>query len=81
MSRDLSLRTIRIHGRRVRCQVCKEHDAVDRFLGLLVCRKCLRPMAYGFFLSRIEHPDDKAIAEREPRRLLKVVTDHVEGKE
>ena len=53
MSRDLSLKAVRIHGKRVKCRVCREHDAVERFCGQLVCRKCLRPMAMGFMIGRL----------------------------
>lgn len=52
MSRDLSLKTIRVHGKRVKCKICKQHDAVENYCGIFVCRKCLRPMIYGVFLAR-----------------------------
>lgn len=53
MSRDLSLKTIRVHGKRVRCQVCKKHDAVERFYGTLICRSCLKPMVIGYLTGRM----------------------------
>ena len=59
MARDLSLKAIHINGHRVRCSVCKRHDAVERFLGVLVCRQCLRPMAMGFFIGRVYEGDKK----------------------
>lgn len=52
MSRDLSLKTIRIHGKRVKCRICKEHDAVARFYDVLVCRKCLKPLTIGFLTGQ-----------------------------
>jgi len=78
MSRDLSLKAIRIHGKRVRCQCCRQHDAVERFQGLLVCRKCLRPMAYGWFVGQIENPvDARAVQEHAPR-VLEAVSESLE---
>lgn len=53
MTRDLSLKCIKIHGHFVRCQVCKRHNAVERFYGTLVCRQCLKPMAIGFMIGRL----------------------------
>lgn len=73
MTRDLSLKAIRIHGKRVRCQVCRQHDAVEKFLGLLVCRKCLRPMAYGWFVAQMTYPGDlQAVRDHGPRVLMAV---------
>lgn len=53
MTRDLSLKCVKIHGHYVRCQICKRHNAVERFLGVLVCRQCLKPMAIGFMTGKL----------------------------
>ena len=53
MTRDLSLKCIKIHGHYVRCQICKRHNAVERFYGVLVCRQCLKPMAIGFMTGKL----------------------------
>lgn len=67
MSRDLSLKTIRVHGKRVKCKICKQHDAVENYCGIYVCRKCLRPMIYGVFLARVM--STKEATENESKRV------------
>jgi len=57
--RDLSLKAIKIHGKRVKCEVCKKHCAVERFCGVLVCRRCLRAMALGFMMRRVICPPEE----------------------
>lgn len=52
--RDQSLKAVKIHGKRVKCEICKKHCAVERFNGVLVCRRCLRPMIIGFMAARVE---------------------------
>ena len=78
MSRDLSLKAIRIHGKRVRCQCCRQHDAVERFQGLFVCRKCLRPMAYGFLVGQMTYPADLQAVQDHGPRVLEAVSESLE---
>jgi len=42
----------RMNGKHVRCQICHDHDAVERFRGVLVCRNCLWPMAIRYMIDR-----------------------------
>ena len=57
--RDLSLKAVKIHGKFVRCEICKKHNAVERFLGILVCRNCLRPMATGFMIGKLVKSEEE----------------------
>ena len=81
MSRDLSLKAIKRHGKFVRCQICKKHNAVASYAGLLVCRNCFRPLAYGFFAGRVTHPFDKQMIRENGPQVFKTVMKAVEKKE
>lgn len=63
--RDQSLKAIKINGKRVKCEICKQHCAVERFIGVLVCRRCLRAMAIGFMLRRVVAPPEEETEAKE----------------
>lgn len=69
---DKSLKAMKVHGKFVRCQICKEHNAVERFFGVLVCRKCLRPMSLGFLIGEADPAEIRAV-NLHPRRFIKAV--------
>lgn len=52
--KHLSLKCVKIHGHFVKCQICKRHNAVMRFLGVWACRQCLKPMVMGFMAGKLD---------------------------
>lgn len=53
MPRDLSAKAIKKNGKFIRCQICKQHNAIADFAGVYACRRCFRAFMIGFMTGRM----------------------------